>query len=172
MKMIPLTQGMSAIVDDDMFEYLNQWKWCVQKSGSTFYAIRSIKVGQHNRTVRMHREILGLKFGDKRQVDHINHNGLGNRRCNLRICNQSENSQNQNVQRRTKTSKYKGVWKAKQHQKGRTYSYWMAGIRLNQKLIHLGYFKTEREAAEAYNNKAIEVFGEFANVNVISKKGA
>jgi len=94
MKQITLTQGQYAIVDDWNYEWLNQWKWCAgwAKNTKSYYAMRRAK-GEFDRyyTIRMHREILGLKKGDRRQADHINHNTLDNRESNLRIVNNQQN---------------------------------------------------------------------------------
>ena len=98
-------------------------------------------------------------------IDHRNHNGLDCQRRNLRKCTQSENSMNMVKQRGHKTSAYKGVWITKSIHKGIVYKYWYAGIRVDYKLIHLGSFKTEIEAAHAYDNAARKHFGEFANTN-------
>jgi len=94
MKQITLTQGQYAIVDDWNYEWLNQWKWCAgwAKNTKSYYAMRRAK-GEFDRyyIIRMHREILGLKKGDRRQADHINHNTLDNRESNLRIVNNQQN---------------------------------------------------------------------------------
>jgi len=94
MKQISLTQGQFATVDDEDFEWLNQWTWYAVhekpfarcKRDGTFYAIRATKLfNDKNSTVPMHRQILGLKPGDRRKVKHINEKALDNRRCNLKI---------------------------------------------------------------------------------------
>ena len=85
MKYIPLTQGKFAIVDDDMYEYLNQWKWCLRKkSERSFYAGRNDWENKKNHIVTMQQLIMNPPKG--MVIDHINGNGLDNRRCNLRIC--------------------------------------------------------------------------------------
>lgn len=109
--------------------------------------------------IYMHREILGLKKEDGIYSDHIDYNGLNNRRCNLRKCTNVENIRHQRCQTRNKSSKFKGVCWNKQEEK------WQAYIYYNEKLVHLGRFNNEIEAAEAYDKKAIELFGEFASLN-------
>ena len=160
MRRISLTQGKFAIVDDADFEWLNQWKWYPSNNGrNTFYAIRSIRLPNGKRTTsRMHREILGLKFGDKRQCDHQNHRGLDNRRDNLRICTSKQNNQNMSSYKSC-SSVYKGVSWHKIHHK------WRAFITVDYKQIHLGYFDNEEKAARVYDKVAIKYFGEFANLN-------
>ena len=109
MKHIPLTQGKFALVDDDDFERLNQRKWHVMKWGNTWCAGRqSLKREGKKKTIYMHREILGLGSGRDIQVDHINHNGLDNRRCNLRPCTCQQNQWNY-TKASNKSSRYKGV---------------------------------------------------------------
>ena len=161
MKRIPLTQGKFAIVDDEDFDWLNQWKWSAFKCPHTFYVERSIysRDTKKARTVRLHREILGLKKDDGKQADHINGSGLDNRRCNLRVCTRSENNRNMQKQFKICSSKYKGVNWRKNRKK------WRAEICKDYKHIHIGYFDSEIEAAEAYDKKAKELFGEFARTN-------
>ena len=165
MKRIPLTQGKYTLVDDEDFELLSQWSWCFQPSGNTGYAIRCTKEHKKNITIRMHRQILRLKKGDGIQIDHVNHNGLDNRKGNLRKCRQAQNSQNQVMHTKGKTSKYKGVWLSRTIHKGKVYCYWYCGIRVNYKLIHLGSFRDELTAAKVYDKAAIKYFGEFACLN-------
>ena len=130
MRKIKLTQGKFALVDDANYEWLNQWKWHAHKERNTWYACRSI--WKPRGLLKMHRLILGLDFGDKRQGDHINHNGLNNQQSNLRIYTPQQNHFNNN---------------------GKGYGFynggWIAHIRFNNKSIHLGRYKTKREAKQA-----------------------
>ncbi len=154
-----------TLVDDESFEELSKHKWCVQKGGNTFYAVRNMprdKNGKRKR-VQMHRQIMNCP--DNLQIDHVNHCGIDNRKSNLRICTHSENLRNQFPQKNG-TSKYKGVSLIKDPYKGKFYKYWRARIYYNYKQIHLGCFATEIEAAKAYNKKAKELFGEFALLNI------
>ncbi len=157
MKKIPLTQGQAAIVDDEDYEWLMQWKWTIDKRNHTFYAIRrsSCKLGK--RKIFMHREILGLTKGDGKQTDHKNHNGLDNRRINIRICTGSQNQHNQKKQKGN--SKYKGVCWNKYKKK------WQAQIEHNNQCFYLGSFLKEIDAAKAYDKKARKLNGEFACLN-------
>ena len=94
MKRIKLTQGQFAIVDDKNYEWLNQWKWCAwwSKDTKSFYAVRrSKKRNGKSYIIRMAREILGLKCGDKREADHRNHNTLDNFNSNLRTITHQQN---------------------------------------------------------------------------------
>lgn len=158
MKLIPLTQGQHAIVDDEDYDFLTQWKWKVDKYG---YATRSIcnpSNYKKSSTVKMHRIILDAQPGEF--SDHINGNRLDNQRSNLRKCTRTEN--NRNAAGKTKanrTSPYKGVlW----HKKN---SCWRAVIRVNQKQLHLGVFTDPIEAAKTYDTAAREHYGAFARTN-------
>ena len=153
MKEIQLTQGQVALVDDEDFEALSQSKWWANKDRNTFYAYRWIKVDGKGIAQSMHNAILNGKG-----IDHIDKNGLNNQKSNLRFCTISENAMNQRKQRNT-SSIYKGVCIDK------PYGKWRSHIRINGKAIDLGSFTSEVEAAKAYNAKAIELFGEFANLN-------
>lgn len=158
-RVIFLSQGQFAIVDAEDYEKLKQYKWhAVYKDG--WYARRITSWAEGHKTIWMHREI--MKPPDDMQIDHRNHNGFDNRRCNLRTCTQSDNQHNQRPRKNT-SSKYKGVsWR-------KNCSKWHACIRHDGKLINLGDFEIEEEAAKTYNKKAIELFGEYACLNQIPK---
>lgn len=155
MKEIKLTQGKVALVDDEDYEYLNQFKWCAHKECNTYYAVRNAKNNGKWFTQYMHNLIIGI-IG----VDHKNHEGLDNQKHNLRIANKSQNAMN-NRPLENMTSKYKGVSWFKERNK------WRCTITPSGKSVHIGYFIDEVEAAKAYNEKAKELFGEFANLNII-----
>jgi len=104
----------------------------------------------------MHRLIMNAPEG--LVVDHIDRNGLNNRKCNLRLCTKAQNVQNSRP-RRNRSSKYKGVFWNKLNKK------WSASIHKGDKRIYLGGFDDEIEAALAYDRKAAELFGEFAYLN-------
>lgn len=161
MKQIKLTQGKVALVDDEDYEWLSQWKWRIRKGRNTFYADAHIDTTRKNRNKSfiMHRLIMKLDFDDKRQIDHINGNGLDNRKKNLRICTNQENSFN--GLKKNGLNKYKGVSWSKRMNKYRAY------IKVNYKQKHLGSFDNEINAAIAYNNAAKKLHGEFAKLNKI-----
>ena len=158
-KEIQLTQGKVALVDDEDFEELNKYKWCAHKPGtaSTYYAMRAISViingKRKQKMIDMHRQILGFPKG---MIDHINRNGLDNRKKNLRICTRSTNRLNSKIRKDNKSG-FRGVCWYKQTKK------WVAHIA--QPRITIGYFDDVIEAAKAYDKKAIELYGDFAQLN-------
>lgn len=157
MKRIPLTRGQYALVDDADFAWLNQFKWYALKGRTTFYAARAkYIIGRHYQHLRMHRIIMNVSAN--KQIDHRNHNGLDNRRNNLRVCTNTENKQN-GLPYKNCSSQFRGVWWCKNVKK------WRAAITVNKKLIYLGYRSSEIECAKLYDAKAKELFGEFANTN-------
>lgn len=159
MKYIPLTRDKVAIVDDEDFDKLNKHNWYAFKDGNTFYAARSTPLPNGTwRLTLMHRVILGLKRDDKLRTDHRNHNGLDNRRKNLRVCTNAQNTHNSRPHKHS-SSRYKGVsWCAVRGK-------WLAQIKTPQRHINLGRFTSEMEAAEAYDAAALQHFGEFAYIN-------
>ena len=140
-KQIPLTQGLFALVDDDVYEELNQYKWYAQKSRRTVYASRRT----HNKkqtTALMHRTILGLSPGDGKITDHRNRDGLDNRLSNLRTVSKSVNGHNHSGYS-SNTSGHTGVgWHTR-------YNKWHAYIVIDCKKIHLGVYDNLRDAIEA-----------------------
>jgi hypothetical protein len=158
---IPLTRGEFAKVDPEDYIWLSQFRWYCNKRPHTSYAIRNAVGGKKERKVPMHREIMNTP---KHLVcDHINRNGLDNRKQNLRNCMREENNLNRGAHRGS-VSKYKGVyWKKRE---GR----WAACIKSDGKRKHLGYFDSEVEAAKAYDEAAKKWHGEFAGLNFGSVK--
>jgi len=159
-KEIELTQGKIALVDDDDFERLNQHKWHYFGLG---YAARhgsKQKGSKEINYILMHREI--MNFPEKTGVDHKNHNGIDNRKENLRICGQDKNLMNTRIRSDNKSG-FKGVSWNKEKNK------WVVHIRINCKTIHVGYYSDKRKAAMAYNEAAKRYFGEFACINNIQE---
>jgi AP2 domain/HNH endonuclease len=158
MREIPLTRGQVALVDDADFEEISRHKWCAGWSDSTqsFYAKRANRTTEGKKyALLMHRHVLGLDYGDKRQGDHISGNTLDNRRENLRIASQAENKRNTR-KRSTNTSGFKGVYFHKGANK------WLAQIVINRKWKYLGLHPTPELAYQAYCAASAEYHGEFA----------
>lgn len=161
MKEIKLTQGKIAFVDDDNYEWLNQWKWCAQRNGNNFYAKRQVTVNGKRSTIRMHILIMGERHIGL-IIDHKDGNGCNNHMSNLRFCTAQENAMNSRSVN-NHSSAYKGVcW----HDPAKK---WMVRIRINGQSIHLGLFESELDSAKAYNAAAIKYFGEFAKLNIINQ---
>lgn len=163
MKKIPLTQGQFAIVDDEDYPELIKHKWTAQKSPTTFYARRVIRIKKADLSgdseticISMARQIMNPPDGFI--VDHIDHNGLNCRKKNLRNCTKAQNSQNQK-KRTGCSSKYKGVNFVKKANRYYTH------IGMNGKYKHLGSYENETDAAKAYDIAARQLFGEFALCN-------
>jgi hypothetical protein len=156
MKFIKLTQGKQAIVDDEDFERLskNKWYFCFG------YATRAFWLKEKKKQIKilMHREV--LNNSDKREVDHINHNKIDNRKQNLRFCSHRQNLINVPISKRN-TSGYKGViWEGRKNK-------WVVYVRHHGKDKFGGYFIDKKTAAKSYNKLALKYFGEFACINNI-----
>jgi hypothetical protein len=157
MKKIPLTQGQFALVDDADYDWLMQWKWSsLKRKTGLFYAVRT---DTQNKMVYMHRSINDTDGGF--WTDHVNGNGLDNRRLNLRTCSKQQNAYNRRKTERETSSRYKGVSLYKRNHTNP----WMARIKYDGKSLHIGYYPTEADAARAYDIKALEMFGKYASVN-------
>jgi|LSQX01.2.fsa_nt_gb hypothetical protein len=165
MKRIPLSQGYVALVDDEDFGLImSHNKWFANKHHGNVYAKCNITRPDGRRTtLKMHRLIMDARQGEV--VDHINGNGLDNRKCNLRITNERENAANRKPHKGT-SSRYKGVSYHKQHNK------WQSNICVNYKCLYLGIFEKEVDAAIAYDIAAVKHFGEFARLNFPQVKEA
>ena len=152
-KEILLTQGKVTLVDDENFEFLNQWKWYHHQG----YACRALHRINHKQPhIFMHRVIINTPLG--METDHINQNRLDNRKENLRACTGTQNAHNKKIDS-LNTSGYKGVCWHKYVKK------WVAQIGINKTRKHIGYFNTAEDAARAYDELAKIHYGEFANLN-------
>ena len=129
-----------AMVDDDDFELVSQYKWCILKRLNTIYAVTHIA----RKSLYLHRFLLGLDFGDKRVVNHKDGNGLNNQRDNIEICSQLYNTQSIN-----KVNSNKGYIYL---YKNRISNPYCASIQIN-KIRHRAYFATEEEAKQFISDK-------------------
>lgn len=153
---IPLTRGLTALVDDADYQSLARHRWFAQ-SGKvngerTFYAARSVRDGGKKRLVYMHHLLLDAPVGLQR--DHENGNTLDNRRHNLRVATSTQNQANRSTWGSTG---FKGV----EFNGGR----FAARIKAGSKREYLGRFDTAEGAARAYDAAALRVFGEYARLN-------
>lgn len=152
MKKIKTKKGLVSLVSNVDIQFLSDYKWHSDGHGY----LNNRKLGKLHRVIL--KRMLNGEIPKNMQVDHVNRNRLDNRRENLRLCTQSENHAN-------KLSKnkwgYKGVV---QHRNKKQYS---ALIQKDGKKIHIGLYQTPKEAAIAYNVKAVELFGQFALLNKI-----
>lgn len=170
MKEIPLTQDKWAIVDAQDYEVLQRFNWFAVRRNraggeSLWYACSMTKVNDKRAMQYMHRVILGATDRSV-TVDHVDHThfgGLDNRRANLRLATQADQNRNtrkQSLLQGTPTSsEYKGVYLDKRR------GTWAVSIKVHYQKIWLGSFRSEEDAARAYDAKAEELFGEFAHKN-------
>lgn len=153
---IPLKGGFEAIVSAEDYDRLMQWGWSMHPNG---YACRLTHVDEKpaRKGMMMHRQIMETPEG--LETDHINGNRLDNRRSNLRICTRMQNGANRRKQTSALSSPYKGVYWCNRS-KG-----WMAQIMVGKRNKYIGRFDNIFDAALAYNEKAMALFGEFARLN-------
>jgi len=147
MKEIKLFDCQVAIIDDEDYELISQYKWYSHWNWHTlsYYAITNIRLESGKRyMLSMHRLILGLEKDDKRKGDHIRHDTLNNRRSNLRIVTSRQNSSNLE---RECSSEHTGVSWCSDNCK------WHARIQINGKQVNLGRYMDELDAANAYQTE-------------------
>ena len=152
---IPLSRGLVALVDDNDYEMVRSMgPWSAFPRNRTFYARKTIYLGNGRGTsLYMHRVLT-----DWPRVDHINGDGLDNRRSNLRSTSHAGNMRNARL-RPDSTSGYNGVSWHPKHRK------WVAAIHVDHRRIYLGSYIDPVEAARAYDEAATHHFGEFARIN-------
>lgn len=153
---VPLTQGLVAIVDAADAHLVAGRNWCASKYGKTFYAMTNIVQDGRRTSLKMHRAILREERGPR--VDHRDGNGLNNRRANLRPATSAENLWNRAAQRNS-TSGLKGVSYDRRSGK------WRAEISAAGKRVSLGLFPNPSSAAAAYAAAAERLHGDFARVS-------
>ncbi len=159
MKEIYLSCGKTILVDDEDYEKVAKYKWGAFFNGYSYYASRVVRINGKRTSISMHRIILGLDYGDSLQyVDHINRNGLDNRKENLRVTSPHLSNYNQK-KRKDNTSGYRGVSYCKRTGK------WRTNIQINGKSKSCGYYGNPIDAAMAYDHVAKQTAGEYANLN-------
>jgi len=147
---IPLGNGLFATVDAADYKKLSKYRWYASPHGHVVYA----RCREKGKDMYMHRMIMRPRRGYV--VDHIDHNGLNNRRCNLRVCTPRENQANRGPC--GGTSRFVGVWRNRDNK-------WQAGIQCRGVHYYLGVYDDEVEAAQARDRKAYELHGERAYLN-------
>lgn len=157
MKTIPLTQDKVALIDDQDYDFVNQFKWFARKARNGYYACTWIGPWREIKPLDMHNLVIG-KPESGQVVDHIDRDGLNNQRSNLRICTRAQNCYNRTPSGK---SKYLGVSPVKRN----SGIAWRAFIAVNKQNKYLGIFKSEEDAAKAYNDAAIKLHGEYAYLN-------
>src|ERR1017187_10410349 len=155
---IALPCGRFALIDEQDFEDLRQFKWFSDVRKGQTYVHRNAGKGRKDRRIeRLHRRIMQATKGQI--VDHINGDGLDNRRCNLRLVTVSQNGHNTGPRVRNKSG-YKGV---SPYKGGK----WQAHLKVGGKRLYLGVFTNVKEAARAYNKAVYEYVGEHGRLNDI-----
>lgn len=165
MKQIPLSTRKTkttkndskyfALIDDEDYELIKHQRWSVAFINGE---IKYVVGWEKGKAIKLHRKLMGITDPNV-WVDHRDRNPLNNQRENLRIATRSQNMANRRSMKEGGTSQYLGVSYVASRNR------WQANIQKDKKYIRLGYFKTEIEAAEAYDKKAKELHGEFANLN-------
>lgn len=153
-------KGYKVLIDDEDWDRVKQYRWrksSKNKAGAVYIRAHQYVNGKRV-DIALHRFIMGCVYGDGKEVDHINHNTLDNRKYNLRLCTEQENNQNRRKPV-TNTTGYKGVYISTGDNR------WRARYKHNGKNIQIGTYGTPVEAAIAYDKAIIKIHGEFAHTN-------
>lgn len=159
MREIELTRGQKALVNDDFFDTYGHIKWYAAENKGRYYA-RNSSLGEGKCGIYLHNFIMGNPKNKSWQIRFKNGNTLDCRKENLMFIRRSDNTQqtSKTQKRRSKTSEFLGVSHV---------NYYAARIKCDGRTINIGNFKTEKEAAIAYNTYAKKLFGNKAKLNVL-----
>ncbi len=149
----PVKTNIATLIDDEDYDRVVKYKWHLSKRNNLKYAVSSRGT---NNYIKLHRLILDAK--ENQLIDHINGNGLDNRKENLRFCSSVQNQMNTKI-RKDNTSGHRGVMWNKRDKK------WRAVIRINKKQTLIGKSYSKLEAIKMYDKKAKELYGEFVRQN-------
>jgi len=154
-----MAQPKYAKVDPVDYKRLRGYEWFATKKGSNSFYARRHSAGSKGKEklIYLHHEV--IKVPERMVVDHINHDGMDNRRANLRAATHSQNMCHRRKRSGATQSKYKGIYWKKKNRK------WQALITFEKKRIYLGHFRNEIDAAKAYDRAARKYHGEFACLN-------
>ena len=144
--------GKTVIVDNNLYDYLNQWKWHLGTDG---YPARMMRLNKGFKRVFLHRVVANTP--EDKYTDHKNDNKLDARESNLRVCSSSENQ----VNKRSLKNEFKGVSWCKRAKK------WQVYIWIDGKNKNLGSFDDKKEAAKVYNKTVLKYRPEFGRLNII-----
>jgi len=155
LKIIYTKKNEEIFVDDDDYEWLNQYTWHIGKG----YAARArwLSDGDGGKRIMMHRQIMSAQKGEI--IDHIDRNRKNNQRSNLRICSYAENARNHKVLKCNKSGVTGVTWN-KQNQK------WIVIITINKERLYLGLYSSFEEAVNVRKKAEIEYFGEFRAIDL------
>lgn len=159
---MPMSSGNFVLFHREDFGLVSPYHWYQSRHPRGPYAVADVSQKKRRRHFRMHRLILDAPTGVI--VDHVNRNGLDNRRCNLRLCTNAQNQCNRG-RPKNNTSLYKGVSFC------RSTGRWSVKIQNLGEYIWIGRFETPEEAAWAYDDAAREHFGEYAYLNFPEVQG-
>lgn len=149
---VPLTKGYTAVIDSNDVHLVEGYNWYAQIKPTMVYARRNEYPNGKLKAIRMHRVIAEAKDGE--QVDHVDHDGLNNRKSNLRICTAAENRRNSRISSLNKSGKKGCSW-------SKTKKRWEACIKVDGENVHLGFFDDIEKAHEAYRSASKRLHGEF-----------
>jgi len=164
MRKIRLTNNKYVLVDNEDYDYLNSLKWYAIRSGKNYYARRNVSKKENGITTRgyIHMQYLIVDCPKGLLIDHKDRNTLNNQKSNLRICTKSQNNVNRAAYGK---SKYMGVHYRDNKYKDHINRSIVASIQVNRVLKYIGAFKTDEDAAMAYDKEALKLHGEFASLN-------
>lgn len=159
MKIIKLTKNRFAVVDDADYDRVRKHVWYARKNQTgNWYAATTIRINGKRKQIHMHKFLLNI-MGRYPLVDHVDRDGLNNRRCNLRISTHQQNTRHSVKRRGHYTSIHKGVcWSSSDRR-------WLCQVGLGNRKMYRKMFKNEIDAAKEYNRIAREVFGSYAILN-------